>query len=155
VAGRAGHPFCVSTRAGQAGHHQWRHGQASQLVGRERRRGIEANRIVVAGFSQGGAIALQLAIRYPETLAGLIALSTYLLLGHRMEKDAHEANRNLPVFAGHGTEDPMVPLHLGKVTAERLRAMGYPVEWHSYPMPHAVCPEEVSDVSAWLRKRLG
>jgi len=129
--------------------------QAAQLVGRERRRGITAGRIVVAGFSQGGAIALQLAIRYPEKLAGLIALSTYLLLDHRLGKDAHQANRDLPVFAGHGTMDPMVPIQLGEMTAERLRGMGYPVEWHSYPMPHAVCPEEVTDLSAWLRNRLG
>jgi len=128
--------------------------QAAALVGRERRRGIEAHRIVVAGFSQGAAIALQLALRYPEKLAGLIVLSTYLLLEHRLERDVHDANRLLPVFVGHGTADPMVPVQMGEMVAERLRAMDYPVEWHSYPIPHAVCPEEISHLSAWLRKRL-
>jgi len=125
--------------------------QAADLVGRERERGIAPERIVVAGFSQGGAIALQLAIRYPESLAGLIALSTYMLLDDRLENDRHEANRNLPVFVGHGTYDPMVPCSLGQMAADRLRGLGHPVEWHSYPMQHAVCPEEIADLSAWLR----
>jgi phospholipase/carboxylesterase len=128
--------------------------QAAALVGRERQRGIRADRIVVAGFSQGGAIALQLAIRYPETLAGLIALSTYLLLDHRLEGDRHDANRDLPVFVGHGTADPMVPCPMGEELARRLRGLGHPVEWHSYPMQHAVCPQEVTDLSAWLRTTL-
>jgi phospholipase/carboxylesterase len=129
--------------------------QAAALVRREHGRGIAAGRIVVAGFSQGGAIALQLALRYPDRLAGLVALSTYLLLDHRLEQDAHEANHGLPVFFGHGTLDPMVPCRLGEMAAERLRGMGYAVEWRSYPMPHAVCPEEVDDLAAWLRARLG
>lgn len=129
--------------------------QAARLVRRERERGIAADRIVVAGFSQGGAIALQLALRFPEKLAGLIALSTYLLLDHRLPADAHEANLGLPVFVGHGTQDPMVPCKLGERLAERLRGMGYAVEWHSYAMPHSVCPQEVADLAAWLRARLG
>jgi phospholipase/carboxylesterase len=128
---------------------------AAALVGRERERGIESSRVVVAGFSQGGAIALQLALRYPETLAGLIALSTYLLLEHRLENDQHAANMKLPVFVGHGTSDPMVPYFLGEAVAERLGAMGHPVERHSYPMQHAVCPDEIADLSAWLRNTLG
>jgi phospholipase/carboxylesterase len=107
----------------------------------------------VAGFSQGGAIALQLALRYAERLAGLVALSTYLLLDHRLEGDAHEANRGLPVFVGHGSHDPMVPFQLGEMAAARLRDLGYQVDFHSYPMPHAVCPEEVADLAAWLRAR--
>lgn len=129
--------------------------QAARLLRRERDRGIAADRIVVAGFSQGGAIALQLALRFPEKLAGLIALSTYLLLDRRMRADAHEANLGLPVFVGHGSQDPMVPCHLGEQVAERLRGMGYAVEWHSYVMPHSVCPQEVADLAAWLRTRLG
>lgn len=129
--------------------------QAARLLRRERDRGIAADRIVVAGFSQGGAIALQLALRFPEKLAGLIALSTYLLLDRRMQADAHEANLGLPVFVGHGSQDPMVPCHLGEKVAERLRGMGYAVEWHSYVMPHSVCPQEVADLAAWLRARLG
>jgi len=128
--------------------------QSAALIRRERDRGIEADRIVLAGFSQGGAIAIQLAIRYPEKLAGLIALSTYMLLDHRLENDRQEANAKLPVFAGHGTSDPMVPCHLGEMSAERLRSMGHPVEWHSYPMQHAVCPQEIADISAWLRNCL-
>ena len=125
------------------------------LIRREQGRGIEPGRIVLAGFSQGGAIALQVALRYPERLAGLVALSTYLLLDHRLENEAHEANRGLPVFCAHGTHDPMVPCPLGEAAAERLRGMGHAVEWHTYPMPHAVCPEEVGDLIHWLRERLG
>jgi phospholipase/carboxylesterase len=124
------------------------------LVRRERERGVDADQIVVAGFSQGGAIALQLAVRYPEKLAGLIALSTYMLLDHRLENDRHEANKDLPVFVGHGRSDPMVPFMLGEQLAERMRNLGHPVEWHSYPMLHAVCPEEIADLSAWLRTTL-
>jgi phospholipase/carboxylesterase len=129
--------------------------QAAALVRREIGRGIAANRIVVAGFSQGGAIALQLALRYPERLAGLVALSTYLLLDQRFEQEAHAANRGLPVFIAHGSYDPMVPCQLGEAAADRLRGMGYEVEWRRYTMPHSVCPEEVVDLAAWLRARFG
>lgn len=128
---------------------------AAALIARERNRGIPSDRIIVAGFSQGGAIALQLALRYPEKLAGLIALSTYLLLDHRLENDRHEVNKSLPVFAGHGLSDPVVPCFLGEQLAERLRGLDHDVEWHSYPMLHAVCPQEIADLSAWLRKCLG
>jgi phospholipase/carboxylesterase len=128
--------------------------QATALVRREIARGIPAHRIIVAGFSQGGAIALQLALRFPQRLAGLVALSTYLLLDHRLENDAHQANRGLPVFAGHGSLDPVVPVQLGEMAASRLRGMGYDVEFHRYPMPHAVCAEEVADLAAWFRARL-
>lgn len=128
--------------------------QAAALVTRERKRGITSERIIVAGFSQGGAIALQLALRYPETLAGLVALSTYLLMDKRLENDRHEANRSLPVFVGHGLADPMVPCFLGEQVAGSLRGMGHEVEWHSYPMQHAVCPQEIADLSAWMRKCL-
>lgn len=128
--------------------------RAATLVLRERERGIPSNRIVVAGFSQGGAVALQAAIRYPETLAGLIVLSSYLLLEHRLGTDRHPANRNLPVFVGHGASDPMVPCFMGEHAAERLSGLGHPVEWHTYPMQHAVCPQEIDDLSAWLQTRL-
>lgn len=125
------------------------------LIARECGRGIDAGRIVLAGFSQGGAIALQLGLRYPQRLAGLIALSTYLLMADRLQTEASEANRGLPVFVGHGTYDPVVPFALGELSATRLQSMGYAVEWHAYPMPHAVCPEEVEDLRGWLRLRLG
>jgi phospholipase/carboxylesterase len=130
-------------------------GHATALIRREQDRGIQPGRIVLAGFSQGGAIALQAALRYPERLAGLVALSAYLLLDDRLEQEAHEANRGLPVFCGHGMHDPMVPCALGEAAAGRLRGMGHPVEWRTYPMPHAVCPEEVGDLTHWLRDRLG
>jgi phospholipase/carboxylesterase len=128
--------------------------QAAALIARERERGIVSERIIVAGFSQGGAIALQMALRYPETLAGLVVLSGYLLMEQRLENDRHEANRSLPVFVGHGSSDPMVPCFLGEQVAGHLRGMGHDVEWHSYPMLHAVSPQEIADLSAWLRKCL-
>jgi phospholipase/carboxylesterase len=127
--------------------------QATDLVKREQERGIEAGRIVVAGFSQGGAIAIQCALRYPERLAGLIALSTYMLLESRLEAERHEANHGLPVFSGHGSSDPVVPVALGRRAAESLRALGCVVEAHDYPMQHAVCPDEISHIAAWLKKR--
>lgn len=129
--------------------------QTEALIRAQRELGIDSKRIVVAGFSQGGAIALLTALRYREPLAGLVALSSYLLQGERLESQAHEANRGLPVFVGHGSHDPMVPIALGEETAARLRELSYPVDWHSYAMPHSVCPEEISDLAGWLRARLG
>jgi len=127
--------------------------QATALVRREQERGIEPGRILVAGFSQGGAIAIQCALRYPEKLAGLIALSTYMLQVHRLESERHQANQGMPVFMGHGTADPIVPLQLGSQAAESLRQLAYPVEWQQYPMQHAVCPEEIEHIAAWMQKR--
>ncbi|MBT8049457.1 MAG: alpha/beta fold hydrolase [Xanthomonadales bacterium] len=128
--------------------------QSTALIERERRRGIDPSRIVLAGFSQGGAISVQAALRYPETLAGLVALSTYLLNDSELENNRHEANRELPVFVGHGTADPMVPCMLGEQVTGRLRGLGHAVEWHSYPMMHAVCPQEINDLAKWLQKCL-
>ena len=128
--------------------------QAAALIARERSRGIDSERIVIAGFSQGGAIAIQLALRHPETLGGLVALSSYLLNDKKLETDRHAANKNLPVFVGHGTMDPMVPCQLGEHVAARLRELGHELEWHSYPMMHSVCENEIEDLSAWLRKCL-
>ena len=125
------------------------------LAARELDRGISSERLVLAGFSQGGAIALQLALGYPHKLGGLIALSSYLLFSHELEGRLHDANRHMPVFVGHGTTDPMVPLSMGQAVHSRLRSLAYPVEWHSYSMPHAVCPEEIDDITAWLKARLG
>ena len=129
-------------------------GLASRLVQRERDRGIEPGRIVVAGFSQGGAIAVQAALRYPEKLAGVIALSTYLLIEQRLVQERHEANSDLPVFYGHGSSDPVVPPVLGEHAVDALRGMGHDVEAHTYPMQHAVCPEEIAHIAGWLQKRL-
>ncbi len=130
-------------------------GQAAALVDREIDRGIVSERIIVAGFSQGGAIAVQVALRYPKKLAGLIALSTYLVLDDRLEDERSQANHSIPVFAGHGSADPVVPCHLGEQVAQRLRSLGHPVDFHNYPMPHAVCPQEITDLTAWLRNCLG
>jgi phospholipase/carboxylesterase len=126
--------------------------QATALI--ERERGIPAGRIIMAGFSQGGAIALHAALRYRERLAGLVALSTYLLLESELDRLEPGANRDLPVFAAHGAADPMVPCFMGEAAAEYLHRRGHPVEWHRYPMPHAVCPQEVTDLVSWLRQRL-
>lgn len=128
-------------------------GLASRLVHREQERGIDPGRIVVAGFSQGGAIAIQAALRYPERLAGVIALSTYLLLEQRLADERHDANERLPVFYGHGSSDPIVPAVLGEHAVAALRGMGHDVESHTYPMQHAVCPEEIAHVAGWLQKR--
>lgn len=130
-------------------------GQTADLVARERARGIPPGRIVLAGFSQGGAIAIQLALRYPQRLAGLVALSTYLLHPERFAHEAHAANRDLPIFMAHGRMDPMLPYAMGEQAAEALRGLGYPLEWHSYPIPHSVSAEELAHLSDWLKRRLG
>jgi phospholipase/carboxylesterase len=127
--------------------------QATALVRREQERGIAAERILVAGFSQGGAIAIQCALRYPERLAGLIALSTYMLRADHLQSERHAANHGLPVFQGHGRSDPIVPLRLGQDASARLQALGHPVDWHEYPMQHAVCPEEIQHIAAWMGAR--
>jgi len=124
------------------------------LVRRERERGIAADRIVLAGFSQGGAMALFTALREPERLGGVLALSTYLPLAGMLEAEAHPANAAVPVFMAHGTFDPVVPLFLGEGSRDFLRARGYEVEWRTYPMPHSVCAEEVGDLREWLLRVL-
>jgi phospholipase/carboxylesterase len=124
------------------------------LVRRERERGIAADRIVIAGFSQGGAMALFVALRWPERLAGVMALSTYLPLGETLAAEAHPACAAVPVLMAHGSFDPIVPLALGEGSRDRLRALGYDVEWRSYPMPHSVCAQEVEDIRAFLLKAL-
>ena len=124
------------------------------LIRRERERGIAANRIVVAGFSQGGAIALCGALRYPERLAGIMALSTYLPLADQLASEASAANRDLPILMCHGTQDPVLPLQMGEASRDRLAALGFPVEWHAYPMQHQVCLPEIEHIAAWLRLRL-
>lgn len=123
-------------------------GHIERLLAREQERGIPPERIVLAGFSQGGAVALQLGLAYPRRLAGILALSTYLLEPGLPE--AAPANARTPIFQAHGSLDPMVPLAAGEATREVLAQRGYPVTWKIYPMPHAVCAEEVEDISRWL-----
>ena len=120
------------------------------LIEAEQQRGIDASRIVAAGFSQGGAIAIQTALTSEKKLAGLMALSTYLPLPKTIESE-HAGDSSLPVFMGHGSSDPMLPLQLGQNSRDQLQALGYSVEWHEYPMAHGVCPQEIADISAWLQ----
>jgi len=124
------------------------------LVRRERERGVASDKIVLAGFSQGGAIALQTALRHAEELAGVIALSTYLPIDGLTATEREPANDKMPIFMGHGGYDPVVPQMLGTLSRDALVALGYDVEWHSYPMAHQVCPPEISDLRAWIAKRL-
>src|SRR6185503_2980477 len=105
-------------------------------------------------FSQGGAIALQTALRYPQRLAGAMALSTYLPLRQTVASEAAAANRDLPILMCHGLRDQMVPATLGKTSRDLLQGLGYAVEWQSYPMEHSVCMEEVGDIAKWLQSRL-
>ena len=120
------------------------------LIARERARGIAARSIVLAGFSQGGAVALQTGLRHPERLAGILALSAYLPLPDTLAHEASEANRGVPIFMGHGTEDPLIPLSWATRSREHLVALGYAIEWREYQMPHSVCAEEIEDVGRWL-----
>ncbi len=118
------------------------------LVERERERGVDAARIVVAGFSQGGAIAINAALRAEERLAGLMALSTYIALPGELVDS--KASREMPVFMAHGSFDPMLPVGWGRTSADKLMEAGFNVEWHDYPMAHAVCPQEIEDIRTWL-----
>jgi phospholipase/carboxylesterase len=122
---------------------------------REHDAGIPANRIIIAGFSQGGAIALQSALRYPQRLAGVLALSTYLPLRGTLPVEASKANRDVPILMCHGTQDPMVPFALSTMSRDALLKLGYAVEWREYPMGHQVVVPEIADIAAWLRARLG
>ena len=128
--------------------------QVEALLAREHERGIPPSRVVLAGFSQGGAIALSAALRRTEPLAGIVALSTYLPLAAQAEAGAAGRANRQPVFMAHGTHDPVVPLMAGQRSAERLRALGFDVEWHAYPMQHQVCGEQVRDLGDWLGRRL-
>jgi phospholipase/carboxylesterase len=116
------------------------------LIQREIERGIDASNIVIAGFSQGGAIAMHAALRSKQKLAGLMALSTYLPLASELGDDVVK----LPIFMAHGTFDPVLPMALGRESADLLLAKGLDVEWHDYPMAHAVCAEEIEDIRRWL-----
>ena len=124
------------------------------LIEREARRGVAAEKIVLAGFSQGGAIALQTGLRYPRKLAGVMALSTYLPLAESLPQEAAPANKPTPIFMAHGLYDPLVPLMMGAGSMTLLTGLGYAVEWRQYPMPHSVCPQEIQDIGAWLRRVL-
>lgn len=125
------------------------------LIERENSRGVPDERIVLAGFSQGGAVALHLGLRHPRRLAGILALSTYLPLQDTLAEERSAANRDTPILMAHGVSDPVLDLRLGEQSREDLEALGYQVEWHTYPMAHAVCLEEIRLVGEWLARRLG
>jgi len=125
------------------------------LIAREKERGTKAGRLVLAGFSQGGAIALHAGLRDPERIAGIMALSAYVPVGEKLSAERSTANRDVPIFMGHGSDDPIIPLVRAEQSRNLLKSLGYPVEWHEYGMPHSVCPEELTDIGTWLRKVLG
>ena len=127
--------------------------QVEAFIAREKSRGIPARRIVLAGFSQGGAIALHTGLRHTEALAGILALSTYLPLAETLDRESSDANDRVPIFMAHGTQDPVVPLALAETSRAALAARGLSPQWHAYPMPHSVCAEEVSAISTWLATR--
>ncbi len=131
--------------------------QVEALIGREIERGIAPERIVLAGFSQGGAVALAAGLRRNQPLAGLVALSTYLPLSTvalaGLEQSVPAAARAQPLFMAHGQFDPVVPFAAGQASAARLRAMGFAVDWHAYPMAHQVCAEQIRDLGDWLGAR--
>jgi len=124
------------------------------LLAREKSRGIAAGRIVLAGFSQGGAIALQTGLRHSERLAGIMALSTYVPIADQLAAEAAPANRDVPIFMAHGTHDPMIPLARAQSSRELLLRLDYSVEWREYRMEHSVCPQEIADIGKWLRRVL-
>jgi phospholipase/carboxylesterase len=129
--------------------------QIAELIDRERERGVAAERIVVMGFSQGCAMALMTALRYPHRLGGAVGLSGYLPLAALTTAERSAANADLPVFMAHGTQDPIVPHARGAASRDALRALGHEVAWQEYPMPHSVCAEEIEALNAWLLKQLG
>jgi len=122
------------------------------LIARENERGIASERIVLAGFSQGGALALFTGLRHRRRLAGIMGLSCYLLLADRSAAERQAVNQSTPIFLAHGLQDATVAPVLGEHARAWLEAAGYRVEWHAYSMPHSVCPEEVADIAEWLRR---
>ena len=143
----------LDRRADLAGVRQSR-SQLEALIAREESRGIAANRIVVAGFSQGGAIALYTGLRHAERLAAIVALSTYLVDADSLASEASAKNRDIPIFMAHGTQDPVVRFQWGEASRRLLEQQGYAVEWHAYPMPHAVVPDEIDRLAEFLGRVL-
>ncbi len=126
----------------------------SGLIAAEKARGFRSDRVFLAGFSQGGAMALATGLTLPERLAGLVVLSAYVPIADILDRERRPEANGLPIFQAHGTGDPIVPIGLGAATRSWLSARGYPVAWHSYPMAHAVSPDEIADLRDWLGPRL-
>lgn len=130
-------------------------GLLEELIGRESARGIVPENVLLAGFSQGGAIVLAGGIRYARRLGGVIALSTYLPMAEKTDAEAAPENRNTPIFMAHGNLDPTISHALGAMSRDYLQQRGYPIDWHAYPMAHQVCVEEIADLKRWIGARLG
>jgi phospholipase/carboxylesterase len=126
----------------------------ASLIQTEIDRGISSDRIMLAGFSQGGAIALHTALRYPQKLAGVMALSTYLPLHSKLSAEAHSTNKYTPIFIAHGIFDDVISLEMSKVSRDLLQNTGYSVNWHEYPMAHSVCTDEIADIEEFLKQVL-
>jgi phospholipase/carboxylesterase len=124
--------------------------EVEALIEREAAHGIDADRVVLAGFSQGGAVALAAGLRHARKLAAIVALSTYLPVAEAIGRERSEANASIPIFMAHGAFDPVVPKVLGERSRDRLRGWGYSVAWHDYPMAHQVCPQEIADLADFL-----
>lgn len=124
------------------------------LIAREIARGIPANRIVLAGFSQGCAMALQTGLRHPEKLAGLLCLSGYVPMNAQVAAERHASNQTTPIFLAHGKVDTVIPILRAEQSRDLLTSLGYTVEWHEYMMPHSVCPQEVEHIGTWLQRVL-
>jgi len=129
-------------------------GEVDQLIAREIERGVPSRHILLAGFSQGGAVVLAAGLRCQQPLAGIVALSTYLMLGEKLASEQSAANAHLPIFVGHGSVDPVVPQALGSGARDALTKLGHAVAWHGYPMAHQVCMEEIADLRAWIGAHL-
>jgi len=125
--------------------------QIEQLIQRENQRGIANKHIILAGFSQGGAIALQCGLHHPEPLAGLMILSSYLPLTDNLAN----AHKTLPLFIAHGQHDPVIPIHIAQQSYQALQRHQIPMQWSEYPMPHSLCGDEIDHIRAWLIKTLG
>ena len=124
--------------------------QVRLFINHEIETGIESNRIVLAGFSQGGVVALRTGLLCEHPLAGIVALSTYLPLQEATEKEAHCANKSTPIFMAHGRDDPLIPIEASKDAGDFLIALGYPLQWSQYNMAHTLCAQEISDIAEWL-----
>lgn len=123
-----------------------------RMIAHEESHGIPSTHIILAGFSQGAVIALQTGLCYEKPLGGICALSGYLPLADKVLKNSSKANKNIPIFIAHGTEDTLVPFALGKATSSVLKEAGYPVNWNHYAMTHSVCAEEIRDIGEWIRR---
>ena len=128
--------------------------EIEKLIEQETSRGIPQENIYLAGFSQGGAIALHTGLRHPGRLGGILALSTYLPLADTLSQEVSLSAKNIPIFFAHGRTDPVVPYSLGKLSADKLQQHGHSVEWHEYAMPHSVCLDEVRDIERWLTRTM-